>query len=133
MGTTAPAQRVLLGEGRSHRRRALFTGAHHRCLGFRNGLPYSTDRGQKSVNRQDLDDLKRQIPLMGYLQAHDWHPARPLSRGRWMGRMIGTRRGPSAVADGWGCALCMEITNQASWWIPAKTCSTATVVAAAAM
>src|ERR1019366_7160266 len=43
------------------------------------------DRGQKSVNRQDLDDLKRQIPLMGYLQAHDWHPARPLSRGRWMG------------------------------------------------
>src|SRR5579859_7621850 len=22
---------------------------------------------------------------MGYLWAHDWHPARPLSRGRWMG------------------------------------------------
>jgi len=66
MGTTAPAQRVLLGEGRSHRQ-ALFTGAHHRCLGF------------------PLDDLKQQIPLMGYLQAHDWHPARPLSRGRWMG------------------------------------------------
>jgi DNA primase len=37
------------------------------------------------VNRQALDDLKKQIPLMGYLQAHDWHPARPLSRGRWMG------------------------------------------------
>jgi DNA primase len=37
------------------------------------------------VNRQALDELKRQIPLMGYLQAHDWHPARPLSRGRWMG------------------------------------------------
>jgi DNA primase len=37
------------------------------------------------VNRQALDDLKQQIPLMGYLQAHDWHPARPLSRGRWMG------------------------------------------------
>jgi DNA primase len=37
------------------------------------------------VNRQPLDDLKQQIPLMGYLQAHDWHPARPLSRGRWMG------------------------------------------------
>ena len=32
-----------------------------------------------------LDELKQQIPLMGYLQAHDWHPARPLSRGRWMG------------------------------------------------
>ena len=37
------------------------------------------------MTRQDLDELKRQIPLMGYLQAHDWRPARPLSRGRWMG------------------------------------------------
>jgi DNA primase len=37
------------------------------------------------VNRQALDDLKQQIPLMGYLQAHDWRPKRPLSRGRWMG------------------------------------------------
>jgi DNA primase len=37
------------------------------------------------VNRRVLDELKQQIPLMGYLQAHDWQPARPLSRGRWMG------------------------------------------------
>ena len=37
------------------------------------------------MNREALDDLKHQIPLMGYLQAHDWQPARPLSRGRWMG------------------------------------------------
>ena len=37
------------------------------------------------MNRQALDDLKQQIPLMGYLQAHDWQPARPLSPGRWMG------------------------------------------------
>ena len=37
------------------------------------------------MNRQTLDDLKRQIPLIGYLQAHDWRPARSLSRGRWMG------------------------------------------------
>ena len=37
------------------------------------------------MNRQSLDELKQQIPLLGYLQAHDWHPARPLSRGRWMG------------------------------------------------
>ncbi len=84
MGTTATAQRVLLGEGRSHRR-ALFTGAHHPCLGSQRALPYSADRGKKSVNRQALDDLKQQIPLMGYLQAHDWSPARPLSGGRWMG------------------------------------------------
>ena len=48
-------------------------------------MPYSADRGKKSVNRQSLDELKQQIPLLGYLQAHDWHPARPLSRSRWMG------------------------------------------------
>ena len=37
------------------------------------------------MNRQSLDELKQQIPLFGYLQAHDWSPARPLSGGRWMG------------------------------------------------
>ena len=37
------------------------------------------------MNRELLDELKRQIPLMDYLQAHDWHPARPLRGGRWMG------------------------------------------------
>ena len=26
------------------------------------------------MSRQALDELKRQIPLMGYLQAHDWQP-----------------------------------------------------------
>src|SRR5215472_16770786 len=81
MGTTPPAQRVLLGDGRSHRR-LLFTGAHHRCLGSQRALPYSAHRGKKSVNRETLDDLKQQIPLMGDLQAHDWQPARPLSCGR---------------------------------------------------
>jgi DNA primase len=37
------------------------------------------------VSRQALDELKRQIPLLDYLQTHDWRPARQLSRGRWMG------------------------------------------------
>ncbi len=37
------------------------------------------------MSREALDELKRQIRLLEYLQAHDWHPARPLSRGRWMG------------------------------------------------
>jgi DNA primase len=52
------------------------------------------------VNRQTLDDLKQQIPLMGYLQAHDWRPARPLSRGRWMGLcpLHGDRK-PSFLVD----------------------------------
>jgi len=37
------------------------------------------------LSRQALDDLKQQIPLLDYLQAHDWQPARQLSRGRLMG------------------------------------------------
>jgi DNA primase len=37
------------------------------------------------VSRQALDELKQQIPLLDYLQAHNWQPARQLSRGRLMG------------------------------------------------
>jgi DNA primase len=37
------------------------------------------------VSRQALDELKQQIPLLDYLQAQDWRPARQLSRGRVMG------------------------------------------------
>ena len=37
------------------------------------------------MNREALDALKQQIPLLDYLQALDWQPARQLSRGRLMG------------------------------------------------
>jgi len=37
------------------------------------------------MTRQALDQLKHQIPLLDYLQGHDWQPARRLSRGRLMG------------------------------------------------
>ena len=37
------------------------------------------------MSRQALDELKQQIPLLDYLEAHDWRPVRRLSRGRWMG------------------------------------------------
>ena len=37
------------------------------------------------MSRQALDELKQQIRLLEYLQAHDWQPARQLSRGRLMG------------------------------------------------
>ena len=37
------------------------------------------------MNREALDDLKQQIRLLDYLQAHDWRPARQLSHGRLMG------------------------------------------------
>src|ERR1700689_1744579 len=84
MGTSTPDQRVLLANGRRDCR-LLFSTAHHCCLGSQRALPYSADRGKKSMNREALDDLKEQIPLMGYLNAQDWRPARPLSPGRWMG------------------------------------------------
>jgi DNA primase len=37
------------------------------------------------VNRQALDELKQQISLLDYVQAHDWRPIRRLSRDRLMG------------------------------------------------
>jgi hypothetical protein len=67
------------------------------------------------VSRQVLDELKQQIPLLDYLQAHDWRPARTLSRGRVMGL----------------CPL-HEDHNRVFWWILSRTCSTAMAVAAAA-
>jgi DNA primase len=52
------------------------------------------------VNRQALDDLKQQIPLLSYLQAQDWHPSRPLGRGRWMGLCpLHEDRKPSFLVD----------------------------------
>src|SRR6266851_8498690 len=65
MGTTATAQRVVLGEVRSSRR-ALFADTYHPCLGSGRGLPYSADRGKKSVSRQALDELNQQIRLLYY-------------------------------------------------------------------
>jgi DNA primase len=62
--------------------------------------PYSADRGKKSVSRQALDELKQQIPLLDYLQAHDWRPARQLSRGRLMGLCpLHPDRKPSFLVD----------------------------------
>src|ERR1700674_1617237 len=99
MGTTSPTQRVLLVEGWSYRC-SPFAGSHHHRLGSRHALPYSADRGKQSVNRQALDELKQQIPLLDYLQAQDWQPVRPLSGGRWMGlRPLHADRKPSFLVD----------------------------------
>src|SRR4051812_47252353 len=84
MVTSAAAQHVVLVKIRIARR-PFSAGTHHRCLGFRCILPYSARRGKKSVNRYALDELKQQIPLWDYLQAHAWRPARSLGGGRWMG------------------------------------------------
>ena len=32
-----------------------------------------------------VDAIKQQIPLLDYLQSHDWKPVRRISRGRLMG------------------------------------------------
>jgi hypothetical protein len=59
--------------------------AHHPRLGFPRRVPYSATRGKHSVNRKSLDELKQQVPLLDYLQAHDWQPVRRLTGGRLMG------------------------------------------------
>jgi DNA primase len=49
---------------------------------------------------QALDELKQQIPLLDYLQAHDWQPTRQLSRGRLMGLCpLHCDRKPSFLVD----------------------------------
>jgi DNA primase len=99
MGATSLAERMVLADDWSHWD-PLFSGAHHPCLGSRRDVPYSAAGGKKSVNRQALHDLKQQISLLGYLQAHDWRPARPLSRGRWMGLCpLHEDRQPSFLVD----------------------------------
>lgn len=37
------------------------------------------------MNRKAIDDLKQRIPLLDYLQAHGWQPARGINGGRLMG------------------------------------------------
>jgi len=52
------------------------------------------------MNRQAVDELKRQVPLLEYLQAHHWQSARPLRRGRWMGLCpLHTDHTPSFLVD----------------------------------
>src|SRR5262249_35294577 len=84
VGTAAIDELLVLAANRDHRPSSS-SGAHHPCLGSGGVVPYSADRGKKPVSREAVDELKRQISLLDYLQAHDWQPARQLSRGRWMG------------------------------------------------
>jgi DNA primase len=68
------------------------------------------------VSRQALDELKQQIPLLDYLQAHDWQPVRRIGGGRLMGLCpLHTDYKPSFLVD------------------PRKICFTATAAVAAAM
>ena len=69
------------------------------------------------MNRQALDELKQQIPLLGYLQAQDWQPARPTQ----------PRPMDGAVPSAW------RSQAKLSGGPPQRTFSTATAVAAAGM
>jgi hypothetical protein len=52
------------------------------------------------VSRQALDELEQQIPLLDYLQAQDWRPAKPLRGGRWMGLCpLHANHSPSFLVD----------------------------------
>src|SRR5712691_8315940 len=52
------------------------------------------------MSRQALDQLKQQIPLLDYLQAQDWQPARHLSSGRLLGLCpLHSDRQPSFLVD----------------------------------
>ncbi len=52
------------------------------------------------MDRQALDELKQQIPLLNYLRAHDWQPARRIRGGRLMGLCpLHTDHKPSFLLD----------------------------------
>ena len=52
------------------------------------------------MNRKTIDELKQRIPLLDYLQAHGWQPARSIRGGRLMGLCpLHTDHRPSFLAD----------------------------------
>jgi len=52
------------------------------------------------VSRKAIDELKQQIPLLDYLQAHDWQPVRRIAGGRLMGLCpLHTDHKPSFLVD----------------------------------
>ena len=52
------------------------------------------------MNRDALDELKQQIPLLKYLQALDWRQARPIGFGRFLGLCpLHDDRKPSFLVD----------------------------------
>lgn len=52
------------------------------------------------MSREAIDELKRRVPLLDYLQANGWTPTRQLNRGRCMGLCpLHPDRKPSFVVD----------------------------------
>jgi DNA primase len=62
--------------------------------------PYSAAEGKLPMSWQSADLLKRQIPLLDYLQGQGWKPARRSTGGRLMGLCpLHTDHRPSFLAD----------------------------------
>lgn len=77
-----------------------FRYTHHPCLGLELDPPYSAPGGEQFVNRKTIDELKQQIPLLDYLQAHGWQPTRSTRSGGLMGLCpLHTDHSPSFMAD----------------------------------
>jgi DNA primase len=88
-------EQVVAGDRMEH-----FRPTHHPCLGLEGGPPYSARGGEQFVNRKTIDELKQQIPLLDYLQAQGWQPARSIRGGRVMGLCpLHTDHRPSFLAD----------------------------------
>jgi DNA primase len=86
---------IVASEGVEH-----FRSVHHPCLGLERRSPYSARGGEQFVNRNAIDELKQQIPLLDYLRAQGWKPARSIRGGRFMGLCpIHADHSPSFLAD----------------------------------
>jgi DNA primase len=73
---------------------------YHPCLGLERDQPYSPRGGRQFVNRKIIDELKQQVPLLDYLQAHDWQAPRPIGFGRLLGLCpLHADRKPSLLVD----------------------------------
>jgi DNA primase len=77
-----------------------FSPTHHPCLGLECNPVHAACGGEQFVNRKAIDDLKQRIPLLDYLQALGWRPARSVRDGRLMGLCpLHDDRMPSFLTD----------------------------------
>src|SRR5882724_2737292 len=73
---------------------------YHPCLGLCGRLPYSAPGDEIAMKSQAAEILRRQIPLLDYLEDQDWKPVRRIARGRLMGLCpLHADRKPSFLLD----------------------------------
>jgi hypothetical protein len=49
-----------------------FEGPHHPRLGMRSVLSYAQPRREIKAMSEDLEQIKQRLPLLEYLQRHNW-------------------------------------------------------------